>query len=317
MIGLLTAFYKEASYEYGDLIWGSASPRQMADLMVYWISDTDTNSHEYGPHSPEVHMEIDKAIGKLADTIRFYKMYSNLPLYVIISADHSQSEVTRFSNLPEDFKQMLGKTHKIAGQEDRADTDRVSAAEVILANNDRAAFFYVFEDPVKKSETLNTIMDFLKKRQDVDLIFFEEDGVIQVIQVPTGGPPTGPSDICTFFKGKEPLYPNAVERLEGLMKGDKWGDIVISMKEGYSMNPKFRTPHADEEMLHGDHGGLNSSDSLVPLLIWGPMIKPNVKDGTWKTFRTVDIAPTIAAIFKDTHPKTDGQSLGEIFIDEK
>jgi len=74
------------------------------------------------------------------------------------------------------------------------------------------------------------------------------------------------------------------------MTGDKWGDIIISMKEGYSMNSDFKPSKEGEEMLHGDHGGLNSSDFLVPLLFWGPRIKPNPKDQPFKIFRTVDIA---------------------------
>lgn len=316
MIGLLSAFYKEANYEYRDLIWGPGNSRQLADLMVYWKSGTDTMSHEYGPHSFQIREQIDEAIGKLADTIRFYKMYSNLPVYVIISSDHSQSEVTRFSNLPGDLKEILGETYTIAGREDRVDADLINKANIIIANNDRAAFFYVFGEYQEKSEIVSAIMEFLKLRKDVDLIFFKENGKVQVIQVSDSGPTAEPSDISTFFFDKEAMYPNAVERLEGLMEGDKWGDVVISMKEGYSMNPEFRADERDE-ILHGDHGGLNSSDSLVPLLVWGPTIQPNVKDGTWKTFRTVDIAPTIATIFGDTHPKTDGRSLDEIFINEK
>ncbi|MFA4824996.1 MAG: alkaline phosphatase family protein [Methanoregula sp.] len=317
MIGLLTAFYKEASYEYGDLIWGSECSRQLADLMVYWKSGTDTLSHEYGPKSFQVRDQIDEAIIKLADTIRFYKMHSNQPVYVIISADHSQSEVTRFSNLSDDFKRTLGKTYAVAGQEDRANAELMREAHIIMANNDRAAFFYTFGTPEKKDAAGTDILDFLKKRTDVDLIFYKENSTFQAIQVLENGSCSGPEDITTFFMGKEESYPNAVERLEGLMKGDKWGEIVISMKEGYSMNSEFRPSYEGEKILHGDHAGLNSSDSLVPLLFWGPTIKPNIKDGKWKTFRTVDIAPTIASIFKDTHPKTDGQALEEIFVNEK
>jgi hypothetical protein len=317
MIGLLTAFYKEASYEYEGLIWGAEGSRPLADLMVYWKSGTDTMSHEHGPDSFQVRQQIDEAIDKLSDTIRFYKMHSNLPLYVIISADHSQSIVTAFSNLPSDFKETIGKTHTIAGREDLTDTALINGAEIILANNDRAAFFYVFGDPVRKDETLETIMDFLKQREDVDLIFYKENSTIQVIQVPDGGPATGPLDISIFFYNKERLYPHAVERMQGLMNGDKWGDIVISIKEGYSMNPEFKPLKEGEEIHRGDHGGLNANDSLVPLLIWGPAIKSNLKDGHWKTFRTVDIAPTIAAIFKDKHQNVDGQPIEEIFLNGK
>jgi len=212
---------------------------------------------------------------------------------------------------------MLGGTYSVAGQEDRTDAKLIENAEIIFANNDRAALIYIFNSPEREDATRNDILEFLKKRVDVDLIFYREDSKFQVIQVLGNGSCCGPEDIKTFFVGKEKLYPNAVERLEGLMTGDKWGDIVISMREGCSMNQEFKPAREGDEILHGDHAGLNSSDSLVPLLIWGPTIQPNKKDGQWNTFRAVDIAPTIATIFKDTHPKADGQSLEEIFIDAK
>ena len=313
MFGLLSAIYKEVNYEYSDAIWRS-NYKQIDDLMVYWKSGTDTMSHEFGPRSYQLRQEIEDGISKLGETIRFYKMYSDQPLYIVISSDHSQSEVTRYSNLPGDFKQALGSVYKIAGQEDKADTVVLNEAEIIFANNDRAALIYAFGSPERKDAAGYDILEFLKKRNDVDLIFYKENGTFQVIQVLQNGACSGPEDIMTFFTGKEESYPNAVERLKGLMTGDKWGDIVISMKEDYSMNHEFKPSHEGEEMLHGDHGGLNSSDSLVPLLFWGPTIKPNLKDGVWKIFRTVDIAPTIATIFEDTHPGAEGRSLDEIFV---
>ena len=316
MFGLLSAIYKEVNYEYANVIWGS-NYKQIDDLMVYWKSGTDTKSHEYGPDSSQLRQEIEDGISKLGESIRFYKMYSDQPLYIIISSDHSQSKVTHYSDLPTEFKQTLGNSYKIAGQEDKAKTAILKEAEIIFANNDRAALIYIFGSPERKDEAENDTLKFLKKRPDVDLILYKKDGIFQVIQVLRDGSCSSPENIATFFKDKDGSYPNAVERLEGLMTGDKWGDIVISMKEGYSMNSEFKPSQPGEEILHGDHGGLNSSDSLVPLLFWGPTIKPNPKNQPFKTFRTVDIAPTIATIFNDKHPKTDGRSLDEIFIGAK
>jgi arylsulfatase A-like enzyme len=315
MTGLLAAFYKEASYEYGDLIWGSECIQQIDDLMVYWKSGTDTMSHEYGPDSFQVRKEIDDAVGKLGETIRFYKIYSDQPLYIVITADHSQSVVTAFSDLSDAFRLTLGKNYSVAGQEQRADLELISNADIIFANNDRAALIYTFGPQEKKDAAVKDILLFLKKRADVDLIMYREEGRIMVIQVSGDGSSSLPEDAGTFFAGKEALYPNAVERLEGLMKGDKWGDVAVSMREGYSMNPEFRPANPGDGIHHGDHAGLNAGDSLVPLLIWGPAIRPNTKNGDWKTFRTVDIAPTIAAIFGDDHPGTDGHAIREIFAE--
>jgi predicted AlkP superfamily pyrophosphatase or phosphodiesterase len=109
--------------------------------MVYWKTSTDTKSHEYGPHSPEVRTEIDEAIEKLAETIRFYKMYTNKPLYVIITADHSQSEVKKYSDLITEFKNQMNRKNKyrVADRDDSANNETINKADIIIANNDRAA----------------------------------------------------------------------------------------------------------------------------------------------------------------------------------
>jgi len=308
MIELLSALYKEVSYEFGDLIWGCE--RKLADLMVYWKTGTDTKSHEHGPHSYQVREEVDEAVRKLAETLRFYKIHTNQPIYVLITADHSQSEVTEFSNLIADFKRDMSLEYKVADGEDRAYPERMNEAEIIVTNNDRAAFFYLFGEP----QTRDKIISYLKGRREVDLIFYVEDGQAKVVQILDDGF-IGPEDIHIFFKGKEQSYPNAVERIEGLVKGDKWGDVVVSMKEGYSLNPDFRPEKEGEKVLHGDHGGLNFNDSVAPFLIWGPTIRRNKKDENWKMFRTVDIASTIAKIFKVEHTSTDGRIL-EVFSEE-
>lgn len=316
MIELLSSLYKEVNYEFGDLVWGSDSYKKLADLMVYWKTGTDTMSHEFGPHSYRVREEVDEAVGKLAETLRFYKMYTNQPIYVIITADHSQSEVTEFSNLIADFKRDMSE-YRIVGREDRAYSERINSADIIVANNDRAAFFYAFGKPETKKDIREKIINYLKSRREVDLVFYLESGEIKVIQISDDGSFTGPVTISLFFEGKEKSYPNAVERIEGLMNGDKWGDIAVSMKESYSLNPDFKPEKQGEKILHGDHGGLNFNDSIGPLLIWGPTVRRNKKDGDWMTFRTIDIASTVAKIFKAEHKPTDGRILEDIFIQER
>ena len=314
MINLMSALFKEVNYEFGDLLWGSETYQKLADLTVYWKTGTDTKSHEYGPNSKQVREEIHEAIDKLAETIRFYKMHSNQPIYVIITSDHSQSEVTEFSNLLAEFKEDTSDKYRVADREDRSFSDRINNADIIVANNDRAAFFYAFGEQQTKNMIRAEIIDYLKVRKEVDLIFYLEDDQKKVIQVCDDGLFLGPEDINVFFKGKEMDYPNAIERIEGLMKGNKWGDVIVSMKEGYSLNPDFKPEKEGEKILHGDHGGLNFNDSIGPLLIWGPTIKSNKKDDKLETFRTVDITPIIAKIFKLEHKPADGRVPEEVFL---
>jgi predicted AlkP superfamily pyrophosphatase or phosphodiesterase len=314
MLGFLDAIFKEVSYEFGGIIWGADSFRMLPDLMVYWKTGTDTVSHEYGPRASQVRDEVDEAIGKLADTIRFYKMYSNQPIYVFITSDHSQSEVTRYSGLVSEFKDEMSQKYKVVGREDRELTDKVNAADIIVANNDRAAFFYLFGDEKVKVSKRDDVIAYLKGREEVDLIIFRDEGKSKAIQLKNDNVPQESVDVVDFFKGREDDYPNGVERVEGLLRGGDWGDVVVSMKEGFSLNPDFKPVVQSEEILRGDHGGMNRSDSISPLLAWGPTIRKNVKGGCWKTFRMVDITPTIVSIFKTQQMPTDGRVLEEIFL---
>ena len=310
MVKLLEALYKETSFEFKGLMWGSDNFQKLADLMVYWKTGTDTKSHEYGPDSHEVREEIDEAIEKLAETVSFYKMHTNQPIYVFITADHSQSKVTRFSNLVYDLKSKLSQKFIVAEREDLADTELINNAEIIITNNDRAAFFYTFGKV--KQEAKDTIIGHLKEREEVDLILFKKNGKIVVFQN-DGKEDIEPEDIESFFKDKQDEYPNAVERIEGLMNGDKWGDIVTSIKEGYSINPDFKPENEGDEMVHGDHGGLNYTDSVVPLLVWGPNVNHNIKNGNWETYRTIDITPTIVNLFSIEPKKTEGVIIKQLF----
>lgn len=311
MMELLNALFKEVDYEFGGLVWGVDSFRQLADFMVYWKTGTDTMSHDRGPKSNEVRDEIDEAIGKLAETLRFYKMYTNQPIYVVITSDHSQSEVTQFSGMVADFRGSLGGTYSIADRDDFGNTIKLNSADIIVANNDRAVSFYVFGGQEKQGKIREDIVRFLGGRADVDLIMYLENGRGQVIQPSTT---TGPVDAEVFFSGKEGMYPNALERVYGLLKGDNWGSIVVSMKEGYSLNLEFKPGKEGEAILNGDHGGLNYNDSICPLLLWGPTVRKNEKDDRWERFRTIDIAPTICSIFGIEHKEGEGRVLKELFI---
>lgn len=270
MVELLSALYKEVSYEFGDLIWGTE--RKLADLMVYWKTGTDTKSHEYGPRSSQVREEVDEATDKLAETLRFYKMHTNQPIYVIITADHSQSEVREFSNLIADFRIDMSSQYRVADREDLANHERINEADIIVANNDRAALFYTFGEPSAKKKIRESVISYLKKRRGVDLIFYFEKGQIKVLQVANDGSLIGPEDVNAFFEDKDETYPNAIERIEGLVKAHNRGDIIISMKEGFSLNSEFEPEKEGEKILHGDHGGRNFTDSVAPFLMWGPAI---------------------------------------------
>ena len=295
----------------------STRKRKLPDLMVYWEYSTDLISHNHGPSSTELRESIDKSINKLAATLKFYEKQKEQP-FIIITADHSQSNVSDFSTLIQDFKQdMENQGYQIAGREDRSNQNIIDKADIIVANNERAVLYYAFNGKKSKQATKKAIIDYLKSRSktDVDLILYKDnEGQIQVIQPPNIQPKTIDQFIITSNNKND--FPDAKERIQGLLNGDNWGDVVVSIKEGYSLHPS-RNPEADRnEPIQGDHGGLNKNDSIVPLLIWGPTIKSNtmIASPTSPSISTVDITPTIAEIFGVTHEPRDGRVLREVFM---
>ncbi|MFQ6125788.1 MAG: alkaline phosphatase family protein [Candidatus Heimdallarchaeota archaeon] len=294
----------------------SARKRKLPDLMVYWEYSTDLISHIHGPGSTELRNSIDKSINKLVATLKFYEK-QNVQPYVMIIADHSHSYVNEFSTLIQDFKKaMRNQGYQVAGREDRSNRKRITQADIIVANNERAVLFYAFNGKTSKQATKKAIIDFLKSRSktDVDLILYKNNkGQILVIQPPN----TLPMNIAQFIQAGNNTndFPCAKERIQGLLNGDNWGDVVISLKEGYSLHPSLNPEASSNEPIQGDHGGLNKNDSIVPFLIWGPTIKSNAKDAdsSLSSIRIVDITPTIAGIFGEKHKPKDGHVLDKVF----
>jgi len=234
----------------------------------------------------------------------------------VITADHSQSEVYHQSDLIEKLQKFAADKELVcASREDRHDSMKLNKADIIIANNDRAAFIYVFNKDEK-----GAVIELLKECSGIDLIMYR-DKSLKVIQVDDNEIASDPTDIEVFFQSgqRQKKYPNAVERITKLVEGEKWGDIAISLKDGYTLDPAVRADLKtgwflkDKENRRGDHGGLNAEDSIVPLLIWGPDIRKGYFPKP--TARTVDIAPTIARMLGKKH-ECDGEIL-DIFVDKK
>jgi arylsulfatase A-like enzyme len=80
--------------------------------------------------------------------------------------------------------------------------------------------------------------------------------------------------------------------------------LVITLRE-----------HSAWARVYADHGKPSDADAHVPLVLWGPGIRPGRYDGR---AATVDIAPTLArllAIAPDA--AVDGRVLGEALAPER
>lgn len=319
---------------------GVSLSKTLGDLMVYWKISTDSFSHKCGPYCERVEQEIIEAVDKLAETIVHYKKHTNEELYVIITSDHSQTPVYHYVNLQKKMEKEL-KGIEVAGRLANSDAEKLDGADVIFANNDRAGLFYLFEsERFSKNDLRMKLVEFLKDEECIDLIFYKYRSDIFWIRPQSGSEPQRLDTLENSEFSSE--YPNAVERVRGLMEHENSGDVSVSLKEGYSFNESLKyfeeqcgKPMAGEKLLlGGDHGGLNYKDSICPLLIWGPKVRPNKEDKAAlfevdilgeshdelleKTkglpiHKSVDIAPIISRILEINHTPTDGKVPKEIF----
>ncbi len=319
---------------------GVSLSKTLGDLTVYWKISTDSFSHKCGPYSERVEQEIIEAIDKLAETLVYYKKYTNEDLYAIITSDHSQSPVYHYVDLLKKMDEGLDGI-KVVGRLANEDPGELNNADIILANNDRAALIYLFEsEQFGKDDLKKKLIDFLRKEESIDLIFYKDNSEIYWMR-PQSGSKHHPLDALEDFEFSS-MYPDAVERVRGLMEHEHSGDVVVSLKEGFSLNESLKyleeecgkPSAAGERVLGGDHGGLNYTDSICPLLVWGPKVRSNAEDKavlsevdilkathddllekTQKLplHRSVDVAPILSKILGINHIPTDGTVPEEIF----
>ena len=101
------------------------------------------------------------------------------------------------------------------------------------------------------------------------------------------------------------LYPNAFERIVGVLDLDKSGEIWVTAKPGC----EFEVPGGKAHVGGASHGALHKLDSLSPVVIAGGMARPQLP----RSFRSIDIAPLIMQLlgmpmrYRPGEPRSDDQ----------
>jgi hypothetical protein len=274
-------------------------------FMAYWKAGTDTKSHEFGPSSSQLEKEIEAGLKRASDIVKFYQA-KNEEVLLIITADHAQSVVTEFPNFTRILSRNGLRVDKYEKMSEKTDA--------ILVNNGRMFYLYL----TSKGDRQNLIRRFveiLRAEISVDLIFYIDEND-EIIVVDTSGTEWElskyrwdsrlyPSTDERF--PSQPIYPNAITRIENIIRSKRAGDIIVSMKEGFSSHRH-----------KGDHGSLMAKDSVVPLLIrkFGP--NSSVSDPPAKLNpqgllpNSVDVAPTLLKLLGHEHEKADGKPITRV-----
>jgi hypothetical protein len=278
----------------------------LPDFTIAYFADNDYVSHEVGPHAALAVLDgIDAMLGEafeagggmdrvLAGTV------------VVITSDHGHCDVVADASRAvihldaqlADFRQaQLGRAWR-AGD------------EVMICPNMRAAQIYV-RDP--SARTIEQICAAALQDSRVDQVVWRaaltragapgyvvasQRGRLEFARAASG--PSARTDVfggawtwggdagaltidedgaCIAFAD----YPNAFERIAGVLDLDQSGEVWVTAKPGC----EFQVPGGDAHVGGASHGALHALDSLSPVIVAGGGLRHVLP----RHMRSVDIAP--------------------------
>ena len=277
----------------------------LPDFTIAYFADNDYRSHEVGPFAAlGVVARVDAMLGEasaagggiervLADTV------------VVITSDHGHCDIAadpvraviRLDALLADFRQAeLGRAW--------ADGD-----EVMICPNMRAAQIYV-RDPAPP--VIARIADAVLTDPRVDQVMWRTTLVRpgaggytvrslrgQMEFARGGESPSGadlfggswtwsgdPAAVSLEQDGRTILfsdYPNAFERIAGVLDLEQSGEIWVTARPGC----EFEVPGGEAHVGGASHGALHALDSLSPVIVAGGGVRQRLP----RNMRLVDVAP--------------------------
>ena len=287
----------------GAMLKDLAAREALPDFTVAYFADNDYVSHEVGPEQAlQVVAEVDEMLGDAFEAAggmdRFLEHTA-----VIITSDHGHGDVlnapeaaVRLDQLLVDLRQAeLGRAWR-------------SKDEIMICPNMRAAQIYL-QHP--RAETVDRIGTTLLTDPRVDQVIWRS----QLTSASAGytvvssrgridfAPGFSTSGAVDDFGGMwqwsgEPAvvgleqegrglrfgdYPNAFERIAGVLDLDESGEIWVTARPGY----EFEVPGGKAHIGGASHGALHALDSLSPAIVAGGAAPKRLP----MAMRSVDIAP--------------------------
>jgi hypothetical protein len=287
----------------GAMLKDLAGRNELPDFTVAYFADNDFISHEVGPvEALPVVERVDAMLGEAFEAAggmdRFLEHTA-----VIITSDHGHCEVLddpavviRLDQLLADFPQAaLGRAWR-------------PKDEVMICPNMRAAQIYVHHP---KPELIERIARCLLADEHVDQVMWRsrltgstpgytvwsQRGRLQFARDAVS--PNAEDDFGGLWRWEgDPLaldfeqegrrlrfrdYPNAFERIAGVLDLDQSGEIWVTAKPGC----EFEVPGGKAHVGGASHGALHALDSLSPVIMAGGASPGRLP----LAMRSVDIAP--------------------------
>ena len=279
-----------------------AADGAMPDLTVAYFADNDYRSHEVGPFEAlPVVAHVDDTLGAMFDAAGGFDRFMR-DTCVIVTSDHGHCEIVEdrdaavieLNEVLEGFRQ--AKLARPWRDED----------DIMICPNMRAAQIYV-QRPT--DESVERVARASLRDPRVDLAIWKQhiNGDSHRYHV------LGPGGRLTFWRGtgsggeamdawgtwwgwrgdldvlrlqrdgvflESAEYPNAFERLTGVLDLDKSGEIWVNAQPGC----EFEVPGGKAHCGGASHGGLHALESLSPIIV------ANAPVSLPKQMRSIDIA---------------------------
>ena len=280
----------------------------LPDFTVAYFADNDYVSHEVGPVAALPVVErVDQALGRAFEAAggmdRFLEHTA-----VIITSDHGHCDVLNDPSVVIRLDQVLDAfTQASLGSAWRSED------EIMICPNMRAAQIYV-QRP--RPEVVERIASAVIAHPNVDQVIwhsrltggdgsytvasargrltFSRDGASHSAVDDFGGAWNWSGEPAVVGLGQDGRslhfseYPNAFERLAGVLDLDQSGEIWVTARPGC----EFEVPGGKAHVGGASHGALHALDSFSPVIVAGG-------SAPWRlptAMRSVDIAPLVMQI---------------------
>ena len=276
------------------------------DLTVAYFADNDYRSHEIGPHAAlSVVERVDRMLGVAFDAAGGLEKLLQTTA-VIVTSDHGHCDI-----VGEPDKAII-RLDLVLGNFRQAALGRpwTDADEMMICPNMRAAQLYVRHP---SPEIISRIVGDLLNAPGVDQViwrsaltragadgysvasargrlhFARATGAGDCVTDAFGGQWAWHGDaepVALFMDGGRvdfDAYPNAFERIAGVLDLDQSGEIWVTARPGC----EFEVPGGAAHVGGASHGALHALDSLSPLIAAGAGVTTRLPS----RLRSVDIAP--------------------------
>jgi hypothetical protein len=243
------------------------------DFLLYYLPDVDTAQHRVGPEGALDAVAVaDRSIASLIEAggglDRFLGRHA-----VVLLADHGQTAARTAC----DVRAALGDLRLFAGSIRSVPGD----TQVAVASSNRICMLYRLAEAPPARELAERVVAL----EGVDLTAFVERGDAVVLRdgrelrFRRGGPLHDRRGTAWTVEGDHgalglitdgdeiaaPGYPNALERLDCLLRCVNAGEVICSAAAGY----EFVDGGGSHHVGGGSHGSLSADDSVVPLITVG------------------------------------------------